>query len=267
MLSPSNDSNTLRYKAAISLNNSAVTLLIRRRYKDSVNAFRVSISLMQNIIDDIKNPNDSPNVSTPIIEDDDINRHLYVACCCCASNDTTVGQSYAKLTVVKFYSEQDASTVIDSICQASRDGTDTVYTCVIIEPLDHDDFSLELIGLDSDSIIYNFGIAHCLLASQLSAGLQYNPRVIDEVRQTAFQLFRLIEPYFLMRLSWYPTKFDNRGVMLLCTFFVQAMSQVARQLQYTAISESYDAALQTILLSMCHQEMLIPTRGRPASAA
>jgi hypothetical protein len=262
----------VRYRAAVYLNNSAVTLLKRDYYNDAVETFRVSINIIQAIIEDMKNPN-KVEVSSMSTVYNDINRQVQDASHRCASaclpTGITASQSGGKLAVLKFYSQQDPSTFIDEIVEESRYSTSNGYTFVIIEPLNEDEICLELLGLDCYSVLYNFGVAHCLLASQFSSNVRPDQMLIDELRQSAFRLFLLIEPFFLARLSWCPdeSKLDDRNVLLLCALFAQAMSDVASQLQYATVCESYESTLQAFLSSIGHQETFIPTRSRPAPAA
>jgi hypothetical protein len=266
------DCTSVRYRAAISLNNSAVTLLKREQYKDAVDTFRVSISIVQAIIEEMKNPNivERNSISTLY---NDINHQLQVASHRCATaslaTEMNKDQSNGKLAMIKIFSQQDPSTIIDTFIDESGDNTTNGYTFIIIEPLNQDDVSLDLIGLDCHSILYNFGIAHCLLASQISSSLISDRILIDNLRQSAFRLFRLMEPYFVARLSLYPTnsKLDDRSVLQLFAFFAKAMSDVASQLQYTTVYETYKSTLLELLLSIGQHETLIPTRCCPAPAA
>jgi hypothetical protein len=240
---------------------------------DAIATFRASINIIQGAIDIIKNPTATEIMSIPTI-DDDLSRHLQEASCRCAwaslARDTTSQvdcQSYTKPAVVKCFSQLAPSTFIDTMIETSINGAANVFTFVIIEPSDQGDVSLQLIALDCDTILYNLGVAYCLLAYRLSSMVVKDQVLIDELRLSAYRLFRLIEPFFLERLTWYPSKFDDQSVLMVCTLFVQTMSEVTNHLQYTTVCEHYRTTLTEILLSIGQQELLIPTRSRPASAA
>jgi hypothetical protein len=258
-----NDWINVRHRAAISINNSAVTLLQREQYRDSVESFRVSISIMQAVLDRIKG-SDIEN-SLPIF-DREINHHLQDATHRCAKANALISrQSKNKHSVLAFYSQQDPNVAFDAIIEEARDGATDVFTCVIIEPIDQDNVCLEL---DCYTILYNFGVAHCLLAYKFfSSNLKSDQILVYELRQNAFQLFRQLEPYFLTRILWCPSKLDDRRVLLLCALFAKSMFEVASHLHYTTVCESYKSTLLACLVSIYHEEKFIPTQSRPASAA
>lgn len=264
-----NVSQSARYKAAIVLNNSAVTLLEREFYKDSVDTFRLAIGLIQSAIEDFKNPNGAEGNSNSY----EVTSHQLQQTwnrCASASVPDKVGPSNSGFTLVKFYSQQDPCVVEDSIIQASQGGRIQVFACMILEPNEDDDtndLSFDSIGLESNSILYNFAVAHCLLAYQLGINSQSEPVLIDELRQGAFQLFCLIEPFFLARLSNFPLLYQGRDFLLVCALFAQSMSEVASQLHHEAVCENYRKTLLAILNSISAQEALIPVGRRHASAA
>jgi hypothetical protein len=267
-MSSFNECITARYRAAISLNNSAVTLLKREHYKDSVETFRTSISILQTIVGELKNPNstDVKSMSTLV---HDINCHLQDASHYCATAnytlDMTDRQPLGTVVVLKVFSQQNPSSVIDEIIEPTRDGAAHVFPCIVIEPFGQDGVCLELIVLDCYSILYNFGVVHCLLACELSSSLKSDPILIHELRQSAFRLLCLIEPYFLVSL--YPAKLNSRRVLLLCALFAKTMYEVACHLRYWSISERYKSTLFACLVLIGHHENFAPTRKSPASAA
>ena len=264
------------YKAAIALNNTAVTLIERQQYKDAVETFRLSISAIHSVIEESRNPSRAEEfVASSCITE--ITRHLYEAsqrCAqlCIANHDadartTPSNESDENVIVVKFSSQQCAISVLDTIYQASRGGTAQVYTCVVIEVVDQDESLFESIGEVCNSIMYNFGVAHSVLACQFNASMKSDQVLIEELQKRAFKLLRLIEPFFLAKLAWSPNEFHDRGVLLLCLLFAQAMSTVTYHLHYTALWESYKDTLRAILASIDAQETLIPTLNRHAAMA
>jgi hypothetical protein len=268
IMSMAHVSQSARYKAAIALNNSAVTLLEREFYRDSVDTFRLAISLIQSAIEDFKNPS---GVERSCNFYESVNHQLQQTWkrCAIACVPNQSGHSNNGFVLIKFYSQQDPCGVEDAIFQASRGGIKKVFACVILEPNDDDEnHCLDSIGLDSNSILYNFAVAHCLLAYQLGiSASKSEPVLIDELRQGAFQLFCLIEPFFLGRLSNFPLLFQGREFLLVCALFAQTMSEVANQMQQTAVGENYKKTLHAIVNSMNAQEALIPVGSRHASAA
>jgi hypothetical protein len=261
---------SVRYRAAIYLNNSAVTLLKRERYQDAVETFRVSISIILATIEEIKNPVKQEVIPMSSLYDG-INSLLQDASRRCGNaslaTEMTYSQSKRTRTVITFFNQQDPCTIIDEIIEESRHSTSNGYTFIIIEPLNQDDVCLDMLLLDCHSILYNFGVAHCLLASQFSSTL--DRLIIDELRQSAFRLFRLMEPFFMERMSSYPinSEMDVRSVLLLFALFAHTMSEVSSQLEYTTVSELYKAKLMVLLHSIVYQETFLPTKGRPAAAA
>jgi hypothetical protein len=255
-----------QYRAAIALNNSAVTLLERERYKDSVDTFRIAISLMQSTVVGIQSSNGMEINSFPSY--DYINFHLQQTWrrCSLASVESPAVRSDT-LAVVKFYSQQDPSAMEDEIIKASRGGQTKVFNCIIIEPAESDDCWMETIGRDSNSILYNFGVAHCLLAFQLGTNSRSELMLADELRQGAFRLFCLIEPFFFASLSDPPVFFQGCEILLLGALFAQTMSEVASYLQHTVVCENYKGTLLAILLSIRVQDALSPAGRRHASAA
>jgi hypothetical protein len=254
------------YKAAIALNNTAVTLIERRHFKDAVETFRLSISAIHSVIEETRNSSRAEEfVSSSCLHE--ITRHLHDASQRCARSfiarddaDTrTNNSSNGNVIVVKFSSQQCAISVLETICRASQDGTAQVYTCVVIELVDQDESFFESIGEVCNSIMYNFGVAHSILACQFDSSMKSEQILIEELQKRAFKLLRLIEPFFLAKLVWSPNEFHDRGVLLLCVLFAQAMSTVAHHLHYTTLWESYKDTLRAILVSIDAQESLIPT--------
>lgn len=262
-----------RYAAAIALNNAAVTLLERACYKDSVDTFRASISIIQTILEKSRKPRGS---YLPLLfnADTDINRHVQeasrrCAMACIPNAESTVATMRETFNLIRISSQADPSAVVDTLRNASRAGKTRMFICVVIEPLDPSEICLESIGLDVDAIIYNVGVAHCLLANQFSLKLEPKSEscLTDELRRSAFQLFCLIEPFFMSRLSEYPFHFHDRTVLLLCTLFAHTLSEVAQHLQYATVNERCKSILHLISHSICVQEMLVPSKHRPAAAA
>lgn len=293
MSSPTNTYHRTMYKAAIALNNTAVTLIERQQYKDAVDTFRLSISAIHTVIEETRNPSPSDDVvSSADIQE--ITRHLHEASQRCAqsyivhhnnnnnntddsmdvSSSTTTRTtttsnptSGGNVIVVKSSSQQCTISVLETICKASQAGTAQVYTCVVIEQVDPDESYLESIGEVCNSIMYNFGVAHSILACQFDSSMKTEQILIEELQKRAFKLLRLIEPFFLAKLVCSPNEFHDRGVLLLCVLFAQAMSNVAHHLHYTTLWESYKDTLRAILVSIQAQETLIPTMNRHAAMA
>ena len=266
------------YKAAIALNNTAVTLIERQQYKDAVDTFRLSIGAIHTVIEETRNPSraDDTGSSATAGSINEMTRHLHEASQRCAQSfiehihpDTTrtSNESSGNVIVIKFSSQQCAISVLEAIIHASRGGTVQVYTCVVIEVLDQDESYLESIGEVCNSIMYNFGVAHSILACQFDSSMKSEQILIEELQKRAFKLLRLIEPFFLAKLVCSPNEFHDRGVLLLCVLFAQAMSTVAHHLHYTTLWESYKDTLRAILVSIDAQEMLIPTMNRHAAMA
>ena len=122
------------YKAAIALNNTAVTLTERQQYMDAMNTYRVSIGAIDLAIEEFRNPSKVEKaMSSECISE--ITRQLHDASQRCARtfiahNDTDVvtrmrDASYnsahhgGNLIVVKFSSQQCAISVLETICHAS----------------------------------------------------------------------------------------------------------------------------------------------------
>lgn len=269
MSSPSKYHSSL-YKAAIALNNTAVTLIERQQYKDAVDVFRHSIGAIQSVIEETRNSTHTEE-DVSLARLNEITGHLHEASQRCAQsyivNDTTSIESSGSVIVVKFSSQQPVISVLQTILNASQGGATQVYTCLVIELVDEDESYLESIGEVCNSIMYNFGVAHCILACQFNSNLKSDQIVIEELQIRAFKLLRLIEPFFLAKLVCSPNEFQDRGVLLLCVLFAREMSTVTQHLQYTMLWESYKDTLHAILASIDAQESLIPTIHRHAAMA
>jgi hypothetical protein len=286
MLSPTHANHEAMYKAAIVLNNTAVTLIERQQYQDAVDTFRRSISAIHTVMVEIRNPSRSEDIISSTYFNE-ITRHLHEASQRCAqsfivhndTDDTTTtpvvtatrtsidNPSTGNVIVVKSSSQQSAISAIEAIDCASQGGAAHVYTCVMIEQVDQAESFVDTIDEVCNSIMYNFGVAHSILACQFDSTLQTEQILIEELQKRAFKLLRLIEPFFLAKIVCCPNQFHNRGVLLLCTLFVQAMSTVAHQLHYTTLWESYKDTLRAILVSIQAQETLIPTTNGHAAMA
>ena len=264
-------------KAAIALNNTAVTLLERQQYSDAVETFRHSTSAIQAAVEDEARHATNVDETVSSVRINEINRHLQEASQRCAQsyivnvNDDTTrprNESSANVHVIKFSSQQNLISVLNDLVSRGGSPQATVYTCVVIEPTQqHESYDAVTMSEICNSIVYNFGVAHCILATQFNASLKSEQVLIEELQQRAFYLFRLIEPFFVEQIVSCSVEFHDRGVILLCLVFAQAMSTVAHQLQYMALGEKYRNTLRTILDSIGAQELLIPTMNQHAAMA
>ena len=260
------------YKSAIALNNAAVTLIERQQIKDAVDTFRHSIGAIHIVIEKTRNPT---NIEETISSDrlNEITGNLHEASQRCAQSyiasdvDTRNIKSIGNVVVAKFSSQQSVISVLETILNASQGSATQVYTCLVIELVDHDESYVESISEVCNSIMYNFGVVHSILACQFNSNMKSEQIVIEELQQRAFRLLRLIEPFFLAKLVFSPNEFQDRGVLLLCVLFARAMSTVAHHLHYTVLWESYKETLRALLALIDAQETLIPTMNRHAAMA
>ena len=274
---PTNTYHKSLYKAAIALNNTAVTLIERQQYRDAMETYRASISAIHSVIEETRNPSKVVNAMSAAFIND-ITRQLREASQLCARssiahNDTDVvtkisnASSSDNVIIVKFSSQQCVISALETICQARQSGAAQVYTCVVIELMDQDGSYFESMDEVCYSIMYNFGVAHSILACQFDSSIKSEQIFIDELQNSAFALLRHTESFFLAKLVQSPHEFHDRGVLFLCLLFLHAMSTVAHQLQYMVLWESYQHSICVILTSIDAQEMLVPTMNRHAAIA
>lgn len=258
-----------QYKAAIALNNSAVTLLERECYKDAVDTFRASINLIQTTVNDIMNPSTMKSTNITILERNHINHQLQESWyrCARASGNTKSTRSNTNFTVDKVSSQQDLNVVRDSLMNTSHNTNTKVFHCIVIEPVETNDYHPEAIGVDCNTILYNFGVAHCILAHQLEDNSKLDRALINELRQCAYQIFRSIEPFFFRGLDHPILHFLGNHVVVLSALFAQIMSETANQLHYALVFESYVSISLALLVSINAQLMLIPSDNCHAAGA
>jgi hypothetical protein len=287
-----------RYKAAIALNNAAISLLDRNCYEDALEMLRIAINLIQYSFCTLGDF--GPNIFTTQISfsDDDIQHHLENAAkyqcengCNFKSNEnvrttTATTATTARRTTImnKFTTQQNASSVGEIISKANQSGTQCRLSYILIEPIDFDEMNLDSMYHDSMLILYNFGIAHCNLAQQIETKnekqecigqrpqqqhrqQQHEFIFIRELRESAFHMFHVIENYVRRKLT-YPIQYSQENaVFILSVLFTRAMSELAMKLHYVTMSEYYNVAHIAILILIDAQGRLMPTLVSQAAAA
>lgn len=262
-----------QYKAAVALNNMAVSLLQRQCYQDALDTFKDAITLIQFSLRTLvgRRAGDGLNLfSVPGVLVDNVLQaawHRYATSAMRPVLPALAGGAgdFAILTVS---SQQDPSGVQGAISEAmSRNGKNSVFCCINVDPVDFEECCIETIDLDSNLILYNFGIAHCLLASKLEANTNFEGVLVQKLRQSGFHLFRLSEAFLKERLSEPPFHFQGGTVLLISALFTRSMVELASHLNYMEVSEYYRVAYVALLVSIDAQQNLLPTNVRQAAAA
>lgn len=254
-----------RYKAAIALNNAAVSLLSRQRYKVAMDMFRVAMSHIQLsccLLGDI----DQRSLPEPIIiPDDSISHHLGIALLCHAEQSNSSESQNPNVASIKFSSQQDAWQVRDVLVEASANNTRTVFSYINIEPIDYEYINLDTAYHNSIVILYNYGVAHCSLAQQMeSNALQYP--FARALRQASFQIFYVIDVYVRRTLA-NPSLSHENAILQLSALFTQTMSRLAENFSCTTISYYYNVAFEAIISWIDEQHKLFPSLENQAAAA
>lgn len=254
-----------RFKAAIALNNAAVSLLSRQRYKSALDMFRVAMNLIQLSccsLGDI----DQRSLPEPIlIPEDSISHHLKIALHCHAEQSDSSEPPNPEITTIEFSSQQDAWQVRDVLIEASANNTKTVFSYINIEPIDYEYVNLDTAYLNSIVILYNYGVAHCSLAQQMESDVFQYPyaRVL---RQASFQIFYVIDVYVRRTLT-NPSMSHENGLLLLSALFTHTMSRLADNFSCATISYFYNVAFKAIISWIDEQHKLFPSHDSQAAAA
>jgi hypothetical protein len=263
-----------RYKAAIALNNSAITLLERDCFKDAVEMLRIAIYLAQLTFCSVGAFDPNTTLPQPIdLSDDDIHRHLMNAAQCQSKPRQASSCSMNTHTdLLKFSTQHNVSLVRESISKASQQGTRAVFSYIVIEPIDFGEVNLDSVYHDSMLILYNFGVAHYSLAGQIEVSKciceQHRRILVYELRQTAYQMFYVIEGYVCRKLAEASVKrLQESGLLLLSALFSRTMSELALQLHYTTVSEYYTIAFRAILIMIDRQCQSFPDSALHAATA
>jgi hypothetical protein len=254
-----------RYKAAIALNNAAVSLLCRQRYKLAMDMFRVAINLIQLsccVLGDI----DQRSLPEPILfPEDSIRHHLEVALYCRVEQSASSEPPNPTVVSIQFSSQQDAWQVKDILIDASANNTKTVFSYINIEPIDYEYVNLDTAYHNSIVILYNYGVAHCSLAQQMESDALQSP-LARALRQASFQIFYVIDVYVRKTLAS-PSMSHENAVLLLSALFTQTMSRLADTFSCTTIRFYYNVAFEAIVSWIDEQHKLFPSQENQAPAA
>lgn len=267
-----NQCSDKRYKAAVALNNAAIALLERDCFKDAVEMLRIAIYLVQLTFCTVGSFD--PNTTLPeqiCISDDDIRHHLMNAAQC-QSKKRCLSKSNTHTDLLKFSTQHNAGLVGESISKASQDGTRAVFSYIVIEPIDFGEIDLDSVYHDSMLILYNFGVAHYSLAGQIEVSKcicdRHRHILVHELRQTAYQMFYVIEGYVCRKLAHASAaRSQENGLLMLSALFSRTMSELAMRLHYTTVSEYYNVAFTAILILIDRQGKSFPESALQAAAA
>lgn len=257
-----------RYKAAIALNNAALSLLAKERYKLAMDMFRVAMNLIQLsccVLGDI----DQLSLPEPILVPGDlISHHLNIALHCQAEeSDSCLGEPVNPNNATSIFSSQmDVWQVRDAIQKKSFDNTKVSFYYINIDPIDHEDLSLVTAYQNSIVILYNYGVAHCNLAHQLESLDDLNNSFARALRQASFQIFYVIDVY-VRRMLENPSLSQENVVLLLSALFTRTMSQLANEVSCATISYYYNMTFEAILCWIEMQHKLFPIYETQAAAA
>jgi hypothetical protein len=254
-----------RYKAAIALNNAAVSLLSRQRYKVAMDMLRISMNLIQLsccLLGDI----DQRSLPEPIIVPEDlIIHHLEIALHYRAEQSASSEPPIQTVATIRFSSQQDVWQVKDVLLAASANNAKNVFGYINIDPIDYECINLDTAYHNSIVILYNYGVAHCSLAQQMESNeLQYP--FARAIRKVSFQIFYNIDVYVRRTLA-NPNVSNDNSVLLLSALFTQTMSRLADNFCCTTISYYYSAAFEAIISWIDEQHKLFPSHDNQAAAA
>lgn len=261
-----------RYKDAIALNNAAITLLEQDCFKDAVEMLRIAIYLMQLSFCSVGAFD--PNTTLPekmYLTDDDVHRHLMNAIRC-QNKQRGISKWNKKDDFLKFSTQHDVGLVGESILKASQYGTKAVFSYIVIEPIDFDEIDIDSVYHDSMLILYNFGVAHYSLAGRIEVSKNILDRhcwfVVQELRQSAYQMLYVIEGYVCRKLSNASTLWSQgSGLLMLSALFSRTMSELSLNLHYTTVSDYYNVAYTAILMLIERQGNTFPELVHQAAAA
>ena len=263
----------MRYRDAIALNNAAIALLEQDCFKDAVEMLRIAIYLMQLSFCSIGAFD--PNATLPeqmYLTDDDVSRHLMNT----ARFQSNVRILSSKLNLkddfLKFSTQHEVGLLAESISKASQCGHKTVFIYIVIEPIDFDEIDLDSVYHDSMLILYNFGVAHYSLAGRIEESKNVFDRdcwfVVQELRQSAYQMLHVVEGYVCRKLSLASTSWsEGSGILMLSVLFSRTMSELSFNLRYTTVSDYYSVAYNAILILIERQGKTFPEFVHQAAAA
>lgn len=254
-----------RYKASIALNNAAVSLLSRQRYKVAMDMFRVSINLIQLSCCLLGNIDERSLPEPILVPEDLINHHLEIALHCHDEQSASSGLPNQTVDTVQFSSQQDAWQMRDVLLAASVNNTKNVFSYINIDPVDYEDINLDTAYYNSIVILFNYGVAHCSLAQQMESNAMQYP-FAQAIRQASFQIFYVIDVYVRGALA-NPSMSNENAVLLLSALFTHTMSRLADNFSCATISYYYNVAFEAIIRWIDEKRKLFPIHDHQAAAA
>jgi tetratricopeptide (TPR) repeat protein len=177
-------------KAAIALNNAAVSLLSRGLYQDAVATFKEAIKFMRSVT--VHAATEDRNCAQAIASEEEIRRALD----CALKRGLCVAVTEGGLTIdspiFHIISSQFNPTRVQHTLVVWAGNTSHVEYPMTIDPIDFEDCDGDDAHFQSGVILYNYGIAYkCLATVTANAGTTIEASHQDIFQAKAHRIFRL----------------------------------------------------------------------------
>ena len=258
-----------RHKAAIALNNAAVSLLIRGFYRDAVDTLKDAIQFMKIAAVPVEEQNGAEEISAE-------ETHLafnrsWKRAAVCGTSTNACQDCFTNRPILQVISSQYNSTSInEAVASCTQSSTRRVCFPVAIDPIDFEGSDDDDIEFNSGVIMYNYGIAFDCLAAAV------NPTTNDAydhqklIQAKAHRLFQitgaLLFKLYQDHQDNIPT-YEAGRLLLLMTLLTHNLMQASINLNMQLEYHEHCQTMESLLQLMEFYQFMLPNAGNNIATA
>lgn len=257
-----------KLKAAIAINNNAVSLLGRGYFREALVTFKDSVQLMRSASLNVEGQAHHPAAEAISAEDlrSVLDRTWKRAAQCKDTACHAALEDGPDLQVVS--SQHIPHTISPALTSYTHGCASYVAFPMTIDPIDFEDFDDNDVDFHSGAILYNYGIAHeCLAEGSVHNGDDSLKKLLQGKTYCIFQMANALLSELSRKVgeataTSFPTK-----LLLLRILLTHALIQASAQLDLPLEYEEHSTNLQRLLYMMAFQESAIPMADHCVAAA
>jgi hypothetical protein len=261
-----------QHKAAISLNNTAVSLLVRGFHKESIATWKDAVRIMRSAT---SRSNDTDNgIST--VAKDETSRALDQACKRAAhamkvAPIGSFGVVPASTNLQIISSQHSPKHVYETLTSCKDCSSLQVAFLMTIDPVDFESCTSDDLTFEAAAILYNFGVAYSSLATEAEDSMTDDTRLFYELHARAHRIY--------LMASCLLSKFDRDIIgataahsmvcqlLLLRTILTHNLLNAAITMSLHSEYDEYSISMQYLLQLTEMRHRLLPFKDPKSAAA
>jgi hypothetical protein len=247
-----------KHKAAIALNNNAVTLLVRGCHHEALATFKDSMKLIKSASRDRTDP-----VSHSTAEDIRLALHQARKRTTRCKNTTGPNASTNGL-MLQVVSSQCNTASIYAALSSSRGDTLNVAYPLTIDPIDFEDSDDDDIDFQSCVILFNYGIAYNCLAVTSDDSVK---TLLQEKSYHMFYMTSVVLSKLYQNVQADALTYAASRLLLLKTFLTHSLIQASIKLDSQFEYEEHCKTMEGLLRVMGVQQLILPLADHCLAAA